>query len=55
MTTDITTDGPVIWQAENPTIKNTAMLQYPAKPVLSNLKNAILKYRFVEILSYHRK
>lgn len=37
MTTDITTEGPVMWQAENPTMRNTAMAQNPAKPVLNNL------------------
>ena len=37
MTTDITTEGPVIWQAENPTMRKTAMAQNPANPVLNNL------------------
>ena len=27
MTTDMTTEGPVIWQAENPTMRKTAIDQ----------------------------
>ena len=37
MTTDMTTEGPVMWQAANPTIKNTAIDQNPARPVLKSL------------------
>lgn len=37
MTTDMITEGPVTWQAANPTTKNTAIDQNPAKPVLNSL------------------
>ena len=36
MTTDMTTEGPVMWQAANPTTKYTAIDQNPARPVLKS-------------------